>query len=70
MRCRARTDGGTEYCGNPEHHDYVLYLAVEDIDHTRTKTKSPSRPTEFANAPTESVPTSSIGGSEKSTAAE
>jgi hypothetical protein len=26
---------------NPEHHDYELYLAVEDIDHTRTKTKSP-----------------------------
>jgi len=25
----------------PEHHDYELYLAVEDIDHTRTKTKSP-----------------------------
>jgi transposase InsO family protein len=35
------TDRGTEYCGNPEHHDYELYLAVEDIDHTRTKTKSP-----------------------------
>src|SRR6202165_2685584 len=34
-------DRGTEYCGNPEHHDYELYLAVEDIDHTRTKTKSP-----------------------------
>src|SRR5437899_12594124 len=30
-----------EYCGNPEHHEYELYLAVEDIDHTRTKTKSP-----------------------------
>ena len=26
---------------DPEHHDYELYLAVEDIDHTRTKTKSP-----------------------------
>ena len=26
---------------NPEHHDYELYLAVEDIDHSRTKTKSP-----------------------------
>lgn len=35
------TDRGTEYCGNPEHHEYELYLAVEDIDHTRTKTKSP-----------------------------
>ena len=35
------TDRGTEYCGNPERHEYELYLAVEDIDHTRTKTKSP-----------------------------
>lgn len=26
---------------NPERHEYELYLAVEDIDHTRTKTKSP-----------------------------
>ncbi|MCG8595428.1 MAG: IS481 family transposase [Kiloniellales bacterium] len=39
--CRMLTDRGTEYCGNPEHHEYELYLAVEDIDHTRTKTKSP-----------------------------
>ena len=35
------TDRGTEYCGNPEHHEYELYLALEDVDHTRTKTKSP-----------------------------
>ena len=39
--CRVLMDRGTEYCGNPEHHDYELYLAVEDIDHTRTKTNSP-----------------------------
>lgn len=38
---RMLTDRGTEYCGNPEHHEYELYLAVEDIDHSRTKTKSP-----------------------------
>jgi len=38
---RVLTDRGTEYCGNPERHDYELYLAVENIDHTRTKTKSP-----------------------------
>jgi transposase InsO family protein len=38
---RVLTDRGTEYCGNPERHEYELYLAVEDIDHTRTKTKSP-----------------------------
>ena len=35
------TDRGSEYCGNPEHHEYELYLAVEDIDHSRTKTKGP-----------------------------
>jgi transposase InsO family protein len=38
---RMLTDRGTEYCGNPEHHDYELYLALEDIDHTRTKAQSP-----------------------------
>ena len=38
---RILTDRGTEYCGNHERHEYELYLAVEDIDHTRTKTKSP-----------------------------
>ena len=39
--CRVLTDRGTEYCGNPERHEYELYLALEDIDHSRTKTKSP-----------------------------
>jgi len=39
--CRILTDRGTEYCGNPERHEYELYLAIEDIDHTRTKTKHP-----------------------------
>jgi transposase InsO family protein len=38
---RILTDRGTEYCGNPERHEYELYLAVENIDHTRTKVKSP-----------------------------
>jgi transposase InsO family protein len=38
---RVLTDRGTEYCGNPEHHGYELYLAVENIDHTRTKARSP-----------------------------
>lgn len=38
---RVLTDRGTEYCGAPERHEYELYLAVEDIDHTRTKAKSP-----------------------------
>lgn len=39
--CRVLTDRGTEYCGGPDHHEYELYLAVEDIDHTRTKARSP-----------------------------
>ena len=26
---------------NPDRHEYELYLAVENIDHTRTKAKSP-----------------------------
>jgi transposase InsO family protein len=38
---RVLTDRGTEYCGNHERHEYELYLAVEDIDHSRTKTRSP-----------------------------
>jgi transposase InsO family protein len=37
---RVLTDRGTEYCGT-DRHEYELYLAVEDIDHTRTKVKSP-----------------------------
>ena len=39
--CRVLTDRGTEYCGSPEHHEYELYLAVEDVDHSRTKAKNP-----------------------------
>src|SRR4051812_2931673 len=38
---RILTDRGTEYCGQREHHEYELYLAVENIDHSRTKTKHP-----------------------------
>ncbi|WP_345240056.1 integrase core domain-containing protein, partial [Nibrella saemangeumensis] len=38
---RVLTDRGTEYCGNREQHEYQLYLAVEDIDHSKTKAKSP-----------------------------
>ena len=38
---RILTDRGTEYCGAIQHHEYQLYLALEDIDHTRTKAKSP-----------------------------
>ena len=38
---RILTDRGTEFCGKRDHHEYELYLAVENIDHTKTKTKSP-----------------------------
>lgn len=35
------TDRGTEYCGKVEQHDYQLYLVINNIDHTKTKTQSP-----------------------------
>lgn len=38
---RVLTDRGTEYCGRPESHEYELYLAVENIDHSRTKARHP-----------------------------
>src|SRR6201996_6575805 len=38
---RILTDRGTEYCGQREHHEYQLYLAVENIDKSRTRAKSP-----------------------------
>jgi transposase InsO family protein len=38
---RLLTDRGTEYCGSHDRHEFELYLAVENIDHSRTKAKSP-----------------------------
>lgn len=38
---RILIDRGTEYCGRVEQHDYQLYLAINDIDHTKTKAMSP-----------------------------
>lgn len=38
---RVLTDRGTEYCGAAEHHEYQLYLGIEEIEHTRTKARSP-----------------------------
>src|SRR4029450_8134277 len=38
---RILTERGTEYCGSPDSPEYELYLAVENIDHTRTTVKSP-----------------------------
>lgn len=38
---RILTDRGTEYCGARDHHEFELYLALEDIDHAKTKARSP-----------------------------
>ena len=38
---RILTDRGTEFCGVPDRHPYERYLGIEDIEHSRTKTKSP-----------------------------
>ena len=38
---RILTDRGTEYCGKAESHDFQLYLALNNIDHTKTKARSP-----------------------------
>ena len=38
---RVLTDRGTEYCGKREDHEYQLYMTLEDIDHSKTKARSP-----------------------------
>jgi transposase InsO family protein len=38
---RILTDRGTEYCGAHDRHPYELYLAVNEIEHTRTRIKRP-----------------------------
>jgi hypothetical protein len=38
---RVLTDRGTEFCGRADAHDYELFLALNDIEHSRTKAKSP-----------------------------
>jgi transposase InsO family protein len=38
---RILTDRGTEYNGLIEHHEYQLYLAIEDIEHSKTKVHHP-----------------------------
>jgi len=38
---RVLTDRGTEFCGSPDRHPYQLYLQLNDIDHSKTKVKSP-----------------------------
>ena len=38
---RVLTDRGTEFCGSPDKHPYQLYLQLNDIDHSKTKVRSP-----------------------------
>jgi transposase InsO family protein len=38
---RVLTDRGTEFCGSPDKHPYELYLQLNEIEHTKTKAKSP-----------------------------
>jgi transposase InsO family protein len=38
---RVLTDRGTEFCGAPDKHPYELFLQLNEIEHTRTKAKSP-----------------------------
>jgi len=38
---RVLTDRGTEYCGRDDRHAYELYLALNEIEHSKTKTKHP-----------------------------
>ena len=40
---RILTDRGTEYCGKPEKHAYQLYMGIENIEHTKTKVRSPQK---------------------------
>jgi transposase InsO family protein len=38
---RILTGRGTEFCGSLEHHEYELYLTIEDIDYSKTKARHP-----------------------------
>ncbi len=38
---RIITDRGTEFCGKAESHEFQLVLALNDIEHTRTKARHP-----------------------------
>ena len=38
---RILTDRGTEFFGKAQHHEYQLYLALNDIEHTKTKARHP-----------------------------
>ncbi len=38
---RVLTDRGTEFCGRDDQHAYELFLAMNDIEHTKTKAQHP-----------------------------
>lgn len=38
---RILTDRGTEYCGKADQHDFQLYIAINEIEHTKTKARHP-----------------------------
>lgn len=38
---RILTDRGAEYCGKAEYYEYKLYLWIENVEHSKTKVKSP-----------------------------
>lgn len=38
---RILTDRGSEFCGAREHHEYQLYLDLENIEHSRAKARHP-----------------------------
>ncbi len=40
---RILTDRRSEYKGQKKHHEYELYLACEEIDHSCTKAHSPQQ---------------------------
>jgi len=38
---RMLTDRGTEFCGRPEKHPYELFLQYHEVEHSKTKVRSP-----------------------------
>ena len=38
---RILTDNGREYCGDPNNHYYQLFMHLNDIEHTRTRVRTP-----------------------------
>lgn len=38
---RILTDRGTEYCGSADRRDHQMFVAVNDIEDSKTKVKSP-----------------------------